>query len=62
MARLWAIVLVANLAGTLFAALFCSFTPVLPDELLDGMLEHQPHAARLSAGGTWCSAASPPAS
>jgi formate-nitrite transporter family protein len=38
MARLWAIVLVANLAGTLFAALFCSFTPVLPDELLAGML------------------------
>jgi formate/nitrite transporter FocA (FNT family) len=38
MARLWAIVLVANLAGTLFAALFCSFTPVLPHELFDGML------------------------
>src|SRR3954465_1350895 len=38
MARLWAIVLVANLAGTLFAALFCSLTPVLPDELLAGML------------------------
>ena len=30
MARLWAIVLAANLAGTLFAALFCTFTPVLP--------------------------------
>ena len=27
MARLWAIVLAANLAGTLFAALFCTFTP-----------------------------------
>jgi formate/nitrite transporter FocA (FNT family) len=38
MARLWAIVLVANLAGTLFAALFCSLLPVLPDELLAGML------------------------
>jgi formate/nitrite transporter FocA (FNT family) len=38
MGRLWAIVLVANLAGTLFAALFCSYTPVLPDELLEGML------------------------
>jgi len=38
MARLWAIVLAANLAGTLFAALFCSLTPVLPDELRDGML------------------------
>ena len=38
MARLWAIVLAANLAGTLFAALFCSLTPVLPDELREGML------------------------
>jgi formate/nitrite transporter FocA (FNT family) len=38
MARLWAIVLAANLVGTLFAALFCSFAPVLPDELLAGML------------------------
>src|SRR5690242_4642168 len=38
MTRLWAIVLAANLAGTLFAALFCSLTPVLPDELREGML------------------------
>jgi formate/nitrite transporter FocA (FNT family) len=38
MARLWAIVLVANLAGTLFAALFCSLTPVVPDALFDGMM------------------------
>ena len=38
MGRLWAIVLAANLAGTLFAALFCSLTPVLPDELREGML------------------------
>ena len=38
MARLWAIVLAANLAGTLFAALFCSLVPVLPDELREGML------------------------
>jgi len=38
MARLWVIVLLANLAGTLFAALFCSFAPVLPDALLAGML------------------------
>src|ERR1051325_1198960 len=27
--RMWRIVLLANLAGTLFAALFCTFTPVL---------------------------------
>jgi formate/nitrite transporter FocA (FNT family) len=38
MTRLWSIVLAANLAGTLFAALFCSFTPVLPAQLYDGML------------------------
>jgi formate-nitrite transporter family protein len=37
--RTWAIVLVANFAGTLFAALFCTFTPVLTPELRDGMLE-----------------------
>src|SRR5262245_64408909 len=39
MARLWAIVLAANLAGTLFAALFCTFTPVLPGDVYNGMLE-----------------------
>ncbi len=38
MGRMWAIVLVANLAGTLFAALFCTYTPVLPPEVLDKML------------------------
>src|SRR6478609_11512433 len=38
MARLWAIVLAANLAGTLFAALFCTYTPVLPVQLYDGMV------------------------
>lgn len=39
LARLWAIVLVANLVGTLFAALFCYFSPVLPDGLLASMLD-----------------------
>jgi formate-nitrite transporter family protein len=39
MLRLWAIVFVANMVGTLFAALFCSFTPVLPPELYKGMFE-----------------------
>ena len=39
MTRLWAIVLAANLAGTLFAALFCTFTPVLPGDIYSGMLE-----------------------
>lgn len=38
MARLWAIVLVANLAGTLFAAAFCTFFPVLSSEVYGGML------------------------
>ncbi len=37
--RMWAIVLVANLAGTLFAAGFCSFTPVLTPDLKNAMLE-----------------------
>jgi formate/nitrite transporter FocA (FNT family) len=37
MGRLWAIVLVANYIGTLLAAIFCSYTPVLPAELLHGM-------------------------
>jgi formate-nitrite transporter family protein len=36
-ARLWAIVLAANLVGTFFAALFCTYTPVLSPELLQGM-------------------------
>jgi formate/nitrite transporter FocA (FNT family) len=38
MTRLWAIVLIANLAGTLFASLFCTFTPAIPGELYNGML------------------------
>ncbi len=37
--RMWAIVLAANLAGTLFAALICTFTPVIPPELREAMLE-----------------------
>ncbi len=39
MARLWAIVLAANLTGTLFAALFCFYSPVLTADLLHGMLK-----------------------
>ena len=39
MGRMWAIVWIANTAGTLFAALFCSFTPVITPELRDAMLE-----------------------
>jgi formate/nitrite transporter FocA (FNT family) len=43
MGRMWLIVLLANLVGTLFAALFCTFTPVLTPELRDGMLEISRH-------------------
>ena len=38
MVRMWAIVLAANLAGTLFAALPLHFQPVLPPQIYDGML------------------------
>ena len=38
MARLWAIVLTANLAGTLFAALFCTYFPVIPADLYAAMV------------------------
>lgn len=38
MVRLWAIVLAANFVGTLFAAAFCRYTPVLTPELKDSML------------------------
>lgn len=37
--RLWSIVLLANLVGTLFAAIFCNYSPVLPPELLHSMHE-----------------------
>jgi len=39
MLRMWAIVWIANTAGTLFAAWFCTFTPVVTPELRDGMLQ-----------------------
>ncbi len=38
-ARMWAIVLAANLFGTLCAALFCIYTPVLDSPLRAAMLE-----------------------
>ena len=37
--RLWGIVFVANMVGTLFAALFCSFTPALTPELRAALLQ-----------------------
>lgn len=39
LARVWSIVLAANMAGTLLAAAFCSFTPVLAPETLEAMKE-----------------------
>jgi formate/nitrite transporter FocA (FNT family) len=48
MARLWAIVLVANLAGTLFAAAFCRYFPVIPQGLYDSMLAISRELAQLS--------------
>lgn len=39
MARMWAIVLAANLAGTLVAALLCSWTPAVAPSVLQAMIE-----------------------
>jgi formate/nitrite transporter FocA (FNT family) len=48
MARLWVIVLIANLAGTLFAAVFSTYFPVVPQELYAAMLAISREMARLS--------------
>ncbi|HXD45132.1 MAG TPA: formate/nitrite transporter family protein [Pseudolabrys sp.] len=48
MARLWAIVLAANLAGTLFAAVFCTYFPVIPDALTEAMLAISREMAKLT--------------
>ena len=47
--RMWGVVLAANLAGTLFAALFCTFAPVVDPGLRDSMLE----IARRAMGHEW---------
>ena len=39
MARMWAIVLAANLAGTMVAAALCSWTPALAPKVLQAMIE-----------------------
>jgi formate/nitrite transporter FocA (FNT family) len=41
--QMWAIVLLANVAGTLAAAVFCTYTPVLSPELRDTMLAVSGH-------------------
>jgi formate/nitrite transporter FocA (FNT family) len=38
LARMWGIVLAANLVGTLLAAAVCTFTPTLSPDLYDGMI------------------------
>jgi formate/nitrite transporter FocA (FNT family) len=43
LARMWGVVLLANFAGTLFAALFTTYTPVLTPELYNGMLDVSRH-------------------
>jgi formate-nitrite transporter family protein len=47
LARMWSVVFLANMAGTLFAALFCTFTPVLAPELRDSMLAISGHLQHL---------------
>jgi formate/nitrite transporter FocA (FNT family) len=42
--RMWGVVLFANMAGTLIAALFCTFTPALTPELRVAMLDISRHA------------------
>jgi formate/nitrite transporter FocA (FNT family) len=48
MSRLWVIVLVANLAGTLFAAAFSTYFPVVSQGLYDAMLAISRDMAQLS--------------
>jgi len=48
LARLWTIVLIANFTGTLFAALFCRYSPVLSPEIFDGMMAISRHFLELS--------------
>jgi len=42
--RVWSIVLAANLFGTLLAALFCTFTPAVSEDVRAAMLELSRHA------------------
>jgi formate/nitrite transporter FocA (FNT family) len=43
LARLWGVVLAANVTGTFLAALFCTYTPALTPELRGAMLEISSH-------------------
>jgi formate/nitrite transporter FocA (FNT family) len=52
LARMWTVVFLANMAGTLFASLFCTFTPVLPADLHDSMIAVSRHILDHSWLGT----------
>ncbi len=54
MARMWGLVLAANFAGTLLAALFCSFTPALEDNLKQAMLEVKCIRSATAGSKCWC--------
>lgn len=43
LARIWGIVLLANMAGSLAAALFCTFTPVISPEVRESMVRVAQH-------------------
>ena len=43
-ARMWIVVLLANFAGTLFAAAFCTFTAVVSSDLRTEMIQISQHA------------------
>lgn len=47
-ARMWAIVLAANVLGTLCAAIFCTFAPVISPELRGVMVEVSAHVLRFN--------------
>ena len=49
LARMWTVVFLANMAGTLFASLFCTFTPVIGPELREGMVA----VSRQIVGHSW---------
>lgn len=54
MLRMWGIVLAANLTGTLFAALFCTLTPVTTPEYLEQMLSLGRHVMDLTWAERLC--------
>jgi formate-nitrite transporter family protein len=56
--RLWGIVLLANLLGTLIAAAFCTFTSVLTPELREGMVEISREITRYGWAATFFHAVS----